>query len=286
MMRKLRWRFAWILIPVLALALIVAPARADYQVKDANGATQTIRAGSVAGAILPFATLVDPNGNSIVYPPGSSSAGVSGLLAMCLAATGAPTETTALLYALSCDLNGNLRVLAAQGGAPWSVALTNNGEVIVNPTASFARPANTTAYASGQLVANSTAAGSVVSLSFTAARVNGGGLLIRRAVIAKSSTSLTNAQFRLHIYTSSPTLANGDGAAWSTTRSGHVCDIDVTMVNAFTDGADGAGVPNVGADCNVQANAGTAIFGLLEARAAYTPANGETFTVLLDVRQN
>jgi hypothetical protein len=286
-----------LLAGALALALGVAPAGADYQVKDANGATQTIRAGTAAGAILPFATLVDPNAGSITYGNGAASSGVSGLLTMCLAASGAPSETNALLYFLSCDLNGNLRTLAIQGGAwnvgqsgVWTVGLTYNGEVITNPSASFSRPANTTAYASGQLVANSTTAGSVVPLSFTAARTNGGGFLVRRAIIAKSGASLTNAQFRLHLYTSSPTIANGDGATWSTTRSGHACDIDVTFTTAFTDGADGIGVPNVNAqiypDCNIAANGGTTVYGLLEARAAYTPLSGETFTVILDVRQN
>jgi hypothetical protein len=35
-----------------------------------------------------------------------------------------------------------------------------------NPSASFTRPNNTTAYASGQLVANSTTAGSVAPMAF------------------------------------------------------------------------------------------------------------------------
>jgi len=260
-----------------ALLTLAAPARADWIFHDGNGTPQTMRAGVAGGGVLPFMTPVDPNANSIVYGQGAAPSTPSGFLSMCQAAASGPSETAGLLYFLSCDLAGNARVLAT---------LVNNGEVIVNPAASFTRPANTTAYASGQLVGNSVTAGSVVPLSFTAARLNGGGFLIRRAIIAKSGTSLTNAQFRLHLYTLTPTLANGDGAAWSTNRSGHVCDIDVTLINAFTDGADGAGVPNVGADCNIQAGGGTTLYGLLEARAAYTPLSGEVFTVQLDDRQN
>ena len=49
-----------------------------------------------------------------------------------------------------------------------------NSGAITNPTSVLTRPANTTAYASGQLIASSTTAGSIVVRSFAIATSAGG----------------------------------------------------------------------------------------------------------------
>jgi hypothetical protein len=149
----------------------------------------------------------------------------------------------------------------------------------------FARPGDTTAYALADLVANSTTAGSVVPLSFAVGRsALGKGGMIRRGRIKKSGTSITNASFRLHLYASSPTPANGDNGAWSTNKAAdYLGAIDITVDRAFTDGAVGVGAPNTGAEINFTANT---IYGLLEARGGYTPGNAETFDVELEVLPN
>src|SRR6185437_974597 len=84
----------------------------------------------------------------------------------------------------------------------------------VNLSANFTRPADTTAYATGDLVANSTTAGSVTPLSFTAPRYATGSGQVRRARLKKSTNTTTNATFRLHLYATSPTPTNGDNGAW------------------------------------------------------------------------
>lgn len=154
-------------------------------------------------------------------------------------------------------------------------------------SANFTRPADTTAYASGDLVANSTTAGSVTPMQFTVARVAAGSGMIRRARLRKSGTSVTSASFRLHLYRASPTPANGDNAAWSTDQvANYLGSIDVTCDRAFTDGASGNGVPNTGSEINFKLSSGQVVYGLCEARAAYTPASGETLTWELEVLQN
>ncbi|TXH13358.1 MAG: hypothetical protein E6R03_11485 [Hyphomicrobiaceae bacterium] len=144
-------------------------------------------------------------------------------------------------------------------------------------TASFTRPNDTNAYAFGDLVANSTTAGSVLPMTFSLSD-NGRGGLIRRARIRKSGTSVSNASFRIHLYrTQSVTAANGDNSAWSTDQvANYLGSIDVTADRAFTDGAQGVGVPTNGAEINFQSNM---IYALIEARAAYTPSALEVFTV-------
>src|SRR5690606_2424241 len=96
---------------------------------------------------------------------------------------------------------------------------------IVQCSSSFARPADTTQYGQNDLVANSATAGDVEPLTFVIPY--GSGLKIWRAGLLKSSTTTTNAVFRLHLYKDKPTCANGDNDTWSTTVSGYQGFIDI-----------------------------------------------------------
>jgi hypothetical protein len=155
---------------------------------------------------------------------------------------------------------------------------------IWNLSQSFTRPNNTTAYASGQLVANSVTAGAVVPMAFT---VGGnsmpGQFRLSRIRLFKSGTVTTNAQFRLHLYSASPTVANGDGGTWSTSgAAGYLGAIDVTGMKAFTDGCADVGDDAAGAEHLIRLAGGAIFYGLLEARAAYTPLANEQLTVTLE----
>lgn len=165
------------------------------------------------------------------------------------------------------------------------------GEVggrIATPSANFTRPNDTTAYASGDLVANSTTAGSVSAMSWTAARVAAGSFFIRRLKFRKSGTSTTNASFRVHLLLASPaTITNGDNGAFSVSGvADYIGAFDVTADRAFTDGAYGTALPISGSEINVKLASGQTIYGLIEARAAYTPSAQEVFTVDLEIQQN
>lgn len=154
----------------------------------------------------------------------------------------------------------------------------------LNPTASFARPADTTAYAVGDLVANSTTAGSVVPLQLQLG--TGVSASLRRVRLRKSSTSIANAQFRVHLFRAAPVSAAGDNAAISMTGvASYLGSIDVTMGQAFTDGAYGDGQFGVAIEQLLRLGAAEdSIYALLEARAAYAPANAETFTLQLEAK--
>ena len=156
-------------------------------------------------------------------------------------------------------------------------------KIIQSISNTITRPADTTAYTSGDLIANSTTAGSVTPFTFYIPE--GRGLKVWRAKLDRSNTSVTNASFRLHLYKDSPTCANGDNGAWSTTRSGYINSIDIVGTSpAFTDTASASGVwvnNSVFAPLMVVTDVDQIVYGLLEARAAYTPASGETFSVTL-----
>lgn len=172
---------------------------------------------------------------------------------------------------------------------------TNNhlGQVgghTLRPAASFVRPSDTTAYATGDLVANSTTANAVVPMSFSLSRATGLGGLIRRIRLRKTGTGITGASFRLHLYSVSPVQTGGagantgDNAAWLTDGAlNYVGALDVTVDRVFTDGAAGNGAPVTGAEINFTADT---YYGLLEARGAYAPTSGETIEVLLEVLPN
>jgi hypothetical protein len=154
-------------------------------------------------------------------------------------------------------------------------------------SSNFTRPNDTTAYASGDLVANNTTAGSVTPLSWDVHRSPSGSFRVNRVKVKKSGAVVTNASFRLHLYSTAPTVANGDNGAWSSSEAGYLGFIDVVVDKAFTDGSAGHGAPvytnvmqlSLKLPGTNDTTTSKKIYGLLEARGAYTPAAQEVFTV-------
>lgn len=147
-------------------------------------------------------------------------------------------------------------------------------------TATLTRPADTTAYASGDLVANSTTAGSVTQLSWD---LGAGGLWLRRLMVVKSDPDITSASFRLWLHSDSAvTFTNGDNGALSIASSSLaitsvIAAIDFDFDFTLTGAGDAAIVTFDGGLHYLPQNT----YGFLEARAAYTPGNAEVFTVEL-----
>lgn len=150
------------------------------------------------------------------------------------------------------------------------------------------RPSDTNVYASGDLVANSTTAGSVTLLSW---KIPEGGLWLRRVGLRSSNPNVTNASFRLWLTTDSAiTFTNGDNGALAVTSGLALADvigppIDVGLDALLTGvGALGGATFDRGLYpifAASYANARGTLYGFLEARAAYTPASGEVFTISL-----
>lgn len=208
--------------------------------------------------------------------------------------TGAATDST--VSAMSGKLPATLGQKAMSASMAVAIAsdqsnvpvISNNSEVRIS--ANFTRPSDTTAYAAGDLVANSTTSGSVVPLSFAnVVRSAGDCVRIERVRIEKSGTSLTNASFRLHLFEASPTPTVGDNGVFNNAGVlatnnvlNHAGTFPVTMSWSGSDGAMGIGVPTTGAGATVSPTSGTTIYGLLEVTGAYTPSSGEVFYVVLE----
>jgi hypothetical protein len=172
-------------------------------------------------------------------------------------------------------------------------------------SASFTRPADTTSYASGDLVANSTTAGSVVPVQLQNAGRTGADRLggrILSARILKSTATQTAASFRVHFFSVLPSFTNGDNGAFAIADAalpGYLGAIDVdlatsgVLVQASAARVIGRGYPvgganNLGSDgipFQLTDQSNPALYAVLEARGAYAPGNAEVFTLLVDVQQ-
>lgn len=165
------------------------------------------------------------------------------------------------------------------------------GVEIIDASATIARPADTTAYASGDLVANSTTAGSVNALQFSAPRDPGGKGRVVGARVQKSTNSVTNAAFRLHLFSITPTFTSaGDNSAMSTvvvaTDKGYLGYVDITAMTGFSAVAWGVGAVDSSRLALPFVSVATVLYGVVEARGAYTPGSAEVFTVSLMVERN
>jgi hypothetical protein len=181
-----------------------------------------------------------------------------------------------------------------------SSVLATGPEVFLPTAYSFTRPADTTAYAAGDLVANSVTAGSVVAMSWAnvapeAARQNSYSSFYIPAVrLRKSTASVTNAQFRVHLFQATPTfVTNGDNSAIATVvatgAANWLGSYNGTFVAAIADGAIVNCLPTENAAAQrlpFLMASGSTVYGIVEALAAYTPGNAEVFTVQLLVERH
>lgn len=190
--------------------------------------------------------------------------------------------------AASLQIAGTVGLTDAQLRAS-AVAVTAGGYTATPVASAFARPADTTAYAVGDLVSNSTTAASCTYIAIPASRVAAGSGLIRRVMIRSSSQTLTNASYRVHLYNAQPaTVAVGDNAAITLIDANkYLGSVDVTISQAFgsgTTGSVGYGIPSQ--DIAFKLASGVNVYALLEARAARTPDASEQFVIGLDVIQD
>jgi hypothetical protein len=198
-----------------------------------------------------------------------------------------PGTTNGVQVNAALPTGGNTIGAVNQAGAPWTTT-TPNG--FVRLSSSFTRPANTTQYAAGDLVANNTTAGSVAPLSFAnAARSAGDSFRIERVRLTASSNSLTTPSFIVHFFESSPTVSVGDNAVFNTTGtlattgSATYCGkVLVTLTMAGSDGAVGIGTPDTGIGITMAPQSGTTVYALIEANSTYTPTSGETIGVIVE----
>lgn len=150
----------------------------------------------------------------------------------------------------------------------------------------FTRPANTTAYAAGDVVCNSTSACTL--MTFTAVqRISGAGYIVgaRLSTNAKSIVP----RIRVHLFNASNPTVSVDNAAWrelyadASKRLGYF-DLPAMTTGADSTNSDMSRSLDMGLRHRIQAaSGGRNIYALLETLDAFTPTSGQSFTLSLAV---
>lgn len=152
---------------------------------------------------------------------------------------------------------------------------------VIIHSATFIRPANTTHYASGDLVANSATGSEVVPMQFGASAGQEVWRTIRSARLRKSGTGNHGNDWTLNLFSADPDVTSGDNEALAVAdgRVKFIGKLVGSTGDVFTDGTTHELAPSPNAGIPV-ITAGK-VFGLLQVGAAYVPASGESFTVEL-----
>lgn len=152
----------------------------------------------------------------------------------------------------------------------------------------FTRPANTTAYAAGDAVTDSTSA--PTALTFTGcSNSDGGSGLIVDAILQDSANQSTKGQFELWLFTDSPTPDNDNEVFTPTDAENRtligVIEFSSALVGDATSGAGGNCVYVVkGLNLPFRCDSDDReLYGLLVVRNAYTPVSAERFDIALGI---
>ena len=159
-----------------------------------------------------------------------------------------------------------------------------NSGAITNPTSVLTRPANTTAYASGQLIASSTTAGSIVVRSFAIATSAGGAIIPRLRLTTNAPTGWGAVNLSINLWSTAPTYTNGDGGAYAPATGYAIWLANILMaLTQFGDGAVGSGSITSANQMSLKLSSGTSVFWDLKILSAATPITGQTFTLTAEV---
>ncbi len=165
--------------------------------------------------------------------------------------------------------------------------LTQLRPVTKEIVASYTRPGDTTTYASGDVICNSTSSPVVLTFANMVQSVGLGGVIQNaRMIFAAAPTLKLDAD--LYLFDTSPTIQNVN-AAWapSTSDLGNLVGVISFFSSTFKSGSSNGimDIQNLGLAFQC-ASGSTSLFGILVARNAYVPANGEVFKIRLAVIQD
>jgi len=238
--------------------------------------------------------ITDTTRNVIIYNFADATAGES-----------AYTQATNSVLTLTANTTGysstdKLLIYYDDNISPATISPGENhvGEIGgkgISVSASFTRPADTTAYAAGDVVSNSTSATTL--RSFAIARVNAGTGYITGARIALDQKSITTPpRFRVHLFNASNPTVSADNAPNKELFADESKVIGIIDLPAVATPADATNSTISRAfDYTIRlpfkcASGANLVYAYLETLDAYTPASGSvgtsgnyTLTLLADL---
>jgi hypothetical protein len=166
------------------------------------------------------------------------------------------------------------------GGIPAPAIALSSGS-ITNPSSSFARPANTTPYGAGDLVANSATAGSIIVPSFSILSTAGGVIVPRIRIFTNAPSGWNNVQLSINLWKGAPTYINGDNGIYSVATGASLWLANYSVIlTQFVDGAVGGGTLTAANGVALKLTSGTSIFYDIQIIGTATPISGQLFTVV------
>lgn len=159
--------------------------------------------------------------------------------------------------------------------------------VLVNVTVQVTRPANTTAYASGDALSDSTSAPTVLTLA-GAAEENGHGGMIRGLTVVKSGTATTSAAFSILLFRNTFTALEDNAAADPSDAESRTIIAGIALLEA-----DALALGNnvVWSKTNLDIpfvceSTSDDLYLAVVWNAAYTPASGEVFDFIFLIERS
>lgn len=197
------------------------------------------------------------------------------------------------------DSSGNTKIIGTgSAGTPASGVVSMQGVsgmtplrvggVVANPSATITRPANTTAYGTNTLVANSTTAGSVtpfaISYTLTAAC---SGRVAELRLTTNHTTGLSGASFITRAWSAAPTYTNGDGGSYAVATGGaNFLGRFSGSCEQFGDAAACVLTSDSGFAKALKLASGSTVYFDLMSPTGFTPQSGKTFTLTALVEQD
>lgn len=173
-------------------------------------------------------------------------------------------------------------------GQLWVAMADVNGDPIssfgglTRVTANFTRPSDTTAYAIGDVVCNSTSSPSVMTFSGMAT-ANGRGGILRTVVLYLGTNPTTRPVYDLFLYRVAPTIDNDNATFTPTDSEARECIGVVPLsvgVPGDTTGATTNSIYTAQVELAYVCDASsTSLYGVLVARNAVTPTSADTYYV-------
>lgn len=221
----------------------------NKNVKDGDGNTFVLALLDIASVFFGKSVKYNTAGNADAYGSGANGA-------------------TVPRVALATDSPGVTTLGQSTGAGSLPVVVASDDRVTTKVTSTFNRPADTTAYAANDAVADNVTAGSVTKQSAAIAFGKG---TIRRVKVRKSDQTVATPTLRIWFWDATFAVGAGDNAAFTAPLQDSIGFVDVAVTSAGSDDAVGWTA------CEIPFVAGT-LFWLAQTLSIFTPANAETFT--------
>lgn len=246
--------------------------------------------GSVTAYFNLGGSTVTAKTSNFALPAGQTVFVYAGTSTYIAGITGSSTATLTITVGNAAAVGGGSGGSVTQGTVPWVVG----GLTGVGQDGAITRAANTTAYAANEIICASTVS-DCSPIQVTIAGANAATGTMGRVLLVKNGSGLTNATFTIYFFSAAPTLT---GVHDASAYVGPIYDDIFNYLGSYTCNAMQATNDSAAAfsECVPTAPQGWMQYQTLSgeeyvdavivATGAYTPANGETFTIIANSYQD